>query len=97
MLDQVDAADADGEGHEASQQKRRLGTEPRIALLAFSTFGHPQSERSLHVQEAVRLLDAERVRYVALDHDPERVREATERTRELHQAYDLIRQRQGFR
>jgi DnaJ like chaperone protein len=27
----------------------------------------------------------------------ERVREATERTRELHQAYDLIRQRQGFR
>ncbi len=28
---------------------------------------------------------------------PERIREATERTRELHQAYDLIRQRQGFR
>ena len=28
---------------------------------------------------------------------PERVREATERTRELHQAYDLIRQRHGFR
>lgn len=27
----------------------------------------------------------------------ERVREATERTRELHQAYDLVRQRQGFR
>lgn len=27
----------------------------------------------------------------------ERVREATERTRELHQAYDLIRQRHGFR
>ena len=28
---------------------------------------------------------------------PERVREATERTRELHQAYDLVRQRHGFR
>jgi DnaJ like chaperone protein len=28
---------------------------------------------------------------------PERVREATEYTRELHQAYDLIRQRHGFR
>lgn len=28
---------------------------------------------------------------------PEQVREATERTRELHQAYDLIRQRHGFR
>ncbi|MDX1297127.1 MAG: DnaJ domain-containing protein [Pseudomonas sp.] len=27
----------------------------------------------------------------------ERVREATERTRELHQAYDLVRQRHGFR
>jgi DnaJ like chaperone protein len=27
----------------------------------------------------------------------ERVREATERTRELHQAYDLLRQRHGFR
>lgn len=28
---------------------------------------------------------------------PERVREATERTRELHQAYDLVRQYRGFR
>ncbi|MCY1531321.1 Co-chaperone protein DjlA [compost metagenome] len=28
---------------------------------------------------------------------PERVREATEKTRELHQAYGLIRQRHGFR
>ncbi|SFJ03140.1 DnaJ like chaperone protein [Pseudomonas guineae] len=28
---------------------------------------------------------------------PERLREATERTRELHQAYDLVRQRHGFR
>ncbi|MBP8203791.1 MAG: TerB family tellurite resistance protein [Pseudomonas sp.] len=28
---------------------------------------------------------------------PERLREATERTRELHQAYGLIRQRHGFR
>lgn len=28
---------------------------------------------------------------------PERIREATERTRELHQAYALVRQRHGFR
>lgn len=28
---------------------------------------------------------------------PERVREATEKTRELHQAYGLVRQRHGFR
>ncbi|MDT3684923.1 MAG: NADP-dependent malic enzyme [Pseudorhodoplanes sp.] len=36
---------------------RRLGYEPRLALLAFSTFGHPPGERSAHVQEAVRILD----------------------------------------
>jgi malate dehydrogenase (oxaloacetate-decarboxylating)(NADP+) len=40
---------------------RRLGHEPRLALLAFSTFGHPPGERAAHVQEAVRLLDQRRV------------------------------------
>ena len=40
---------------------RRLGYEPRLALLAFSTFGHPPGERAAHVQEAVRLLDQRRV------------------------------------
>jgi malate dehydrogenase (oxaloacetate-decarboxylating)(NADP+) len=40
---------------------RRLGYEPRLALLAFSTFGHPPGERSAHVQEAVRILDQRRV------------------------------------
>src|SRR5215216_904266 len=40
---------------------RRLGYEPRLALLAFSTFGHPPGERSAHVQGAVRLLDQRRV------------------------------------
>jgi malate dehydrogenase (oxaloacetate-decarboxylating)(NADP+) len=40
---------------------RRLGMEPRVALLAFSTFGHPPGERTARVQEAVRLLDQERV------------------------------------
>ena len=40
---------------------RRLGYEPRVALLAFSTFGHPPGERAAHVQEAVRLLDQRRV------------------------------------
>jgi len=40
---------------------RRLGYEPRVALLAFSTFGHPPGERSAHVQEAVRILDQRRV------------------------------------
>ncbi|MGD9925477.1 MAG: NADP-dependent malic enzyme, partial [Pseudorhodoplanes sp.] len=40
---------------------RRLGYEPRVALLAFSTFGHPPGERAAHVQEAVRILDQKRV------------------------------------
>src|SRR5207253_2455290 len=40
---------------------RRLGYEPRVALLAFSTFGHPPGERTAHVQGAVRILDQRRV------------------------------------
>jgi len=40
---------------------RRLGYEPRLALLAFSTFGHPPGERSAHVQGAVHILDQRRV------------------------------------
>ena len=40
---------------------RRLGHEPRVAMLAFSTFGHPPGERSGRVQEAVRILDQRRV------------------------------------
>jgi malate dehydrogenase (oxaloacetate-decarboxylating)(NADP+) len=40
---------------------RRLGYEPRLAMLAFSTFGHPPGERSARVQEAVRLLDKRKV------------------------------------
>jgi malate dehydrogenase (oxaloacetate-decarboxylating)(NADP+) len=46
---------------EAAGVARRLGYEPRLALLAFSTFGHPPGERSQRVQEAVRLLDQRRV------------------------------------
>jgi malate dehydrogenase (oxaloacetate-decarboxylating)(NADP+) len=46
---------------EAAGVARRLGYEPRLALLAFSTFGHPPGERSAHVQGAVRLLDQRRV------------------------------------
>jgi malate dehydrogenase (oxaloacetate-decarboxylating)(NADP+) len=40
---------------------RRLGHEPRLAMLAFSTFGHPPGERSGRVQEAVRILERRRV------------------------------------
>jgi malate dehydrogenase (oxaloacetate-decarboxylating)(NADP+) len=46
---------------EAAGVARRLGYEPRVALLAFSTFGHPPGERAARVQAAVRLLDQKRV------------------------------------
>jgi malate dehydrogenase (oxaloacetate-decarboxylating)(NADP+) len=46
---------------EAAGVARRLGMEPRVALLAFSTFGHPKGERSVHVQQAVRILNGMRL------------------------------------
>ncbi len=46
---------------EAAGVARRLGYEPRLAMLAFSTFGHPQGERSARVMEAVKILDHKRV------------------------------------
>jgi malate dehydrogenase (oxaloacetate-decarboxylating)(NADP+) len=46
---------------EAAGVARRLGYEPRVALLAFSSFGHPPGERSAKVIEAVKILDERRV------------------------------------
>jgi malate dehydrogenase (oxaloacetate-decarboxylating)(NADP+) len=46
---------------EAAGVARRLGYEPRVGLLAFSSFGHPQGERSARVIEAVKLLEHRRV------------------------------------
>jgi malate dehydrogenase (oxaloacetate-decarboxylating)(NADP+) len=46
---------------EAAGVARRLGYEPRVAMLAFSTFGHPAGERSAKVIEAVKILDQRRV------------------------------------
>jgi malate dehydrogenase (oxaloacetate-decarboxylating)(NADP+) len=42
---------------QAAKVSRRLGAEPRVAMLAYSTFGHPQGERSERVREAVQLLE----------------------------------------
>ncbi len=42
---------------EAARAARNFGIEPRVALLAYSTFGHPRGERSDQVREAVRILD----------------------------------------
>jgi len=46
---------------EAAHVARKLGYEPRVAMLAYSTFGHPRSERSEKVIEAVKILDRRRV------------------------------------
>ena len=46
---------------EAAGVARRLGYEPRVALLSFSTFGHPPAERAEKIQQAVTILDDMRV------------------------------------
>jgi len=45
---------------EAAHVARRLGYEPRVAMLAYSTFGHPRGERADRVKEAVQILDKRR-------------------------------------
>ncbi len=42
---------------EAAEVARRMGHEPRVALLSYSNFGNPAHETSEQIREAVRLLD----------------------------------------
>lgn len=42
---------------EAALAARKFGIEPRVALLAYSTFGQPRGERSDEIREAVKILD----------------------------------------
>jgi malate dehydrogenase (oxaloacetate-decarboxylating)(NADP+) len=58
MPNAVEIADI---AEEAAGFARRMGYEPRVAMLAYSTFGHPPGERSARVQEAVQILDRRRV------------------------------------
>jgi malate dehydrogenase (oxaloacetate-decarboxylating)(NADP+) len=46
---------------EAAGVARRLGFDPRVAMLAYSTFGSSPGERADKVREAVRILDGRRV------------------------------------
>jgi malate dehydrogenase (oxaloacetate-decarboxylating)(NADP+) len=46
---------------EAAGVARRFGYEPRVAMLAYSTFGQPRGDRSDRVIEAVQILDKRRV------------------------------------
>jgi malate dehydrogenase (oxaloacetate-decarboxylating)(NADP+) len=43
---------------EGARAARRLGLEPRVALLAYSTYGQPRGDRSDQVRGAVEILDA---------------------------------------
>ena len=55
-----DAHDAEALADIAEQTAnvaRRMGYEPRVAMLAYSNFGHPPGERAKFVRDAVRLLD----------------------------------------
>ena len=61
IMEMPSAADLAQIAVEAAGVAKRLGYEPRVALLAFSSFGHPPGERTRHVQEAVRILDSQRV------------------------------------
>ncbi|EME71732.1 bifunctional malic enzyme oxidoreductase/phosphotransacetylase [Paramagnetospirillum caucaseum] len=47
---------------------RQMGHEPRVAMISYSNFGNPSSERSDRMREAVSLLDARKVDF---DYDGE--------------------------
>lgn len=72
---------------EAAGFARRMGYEPRLAMLAYSTFGHPQGERSERVQEAVRILDKRRVDF---EYDGEMAADVALNARAMSQ-YPFIR------
>src|SRR3954453_20071261 len=72
---------------EAAGVARRFGYDPRIALLAFSTFGNPPGERAEHVQRAVDILDQRRVDF---EYDGDMAADVA-LNMELRQAYPFCR------
>lgn len=57
ITDMPDAEQLANIACEAAGFARAMGYEPRVAMLAYSTFGHPPGERAQKVREAVTLLD----------------------------------------
>jgi malate dehydrogenase (oxaloacetate-decarboxylating)(NADP+) len=57
VTDMPGAEDLADIAEEAARVAKRLGMEPRVGMLAYSTFGHPRGERSDKVREAVAILD----------------------------------------
>ena len=87
VTEMPDAADIADIAVEAARVARALGYEPRLALLAFSTFGHPPGERSQRVLEAVQLLDQRRVDF---EYDGEMAADVA-LNMELREAYPFCR------
>jgi malate dehydrogenase (oxaloacetate-decarboxylating)(NADP+) len=73
---------------EAAGFARRMGYEPRVAMLAYSTFGHPPGERSERVQEAVKILDKRRVDF---EYDGEMAADVALNFRLMQQQYPFCR------
>jgi malate dehydrogenase (oxaloacetate-decarboxylating)(NADP+) len=59
--DMPSAEEIAGIAIEAARAARRFGLTPRVALLAYSTFGQPRGDRSDEVRGAVEILDTMRV------------------------------------
>ncbi len=73
-----DAEDLAAMAIQAAEKARRLGHEPRVALLSFSNFGQPMHDRADRIRNAVAMLgerevdfefDGEMSADVALDYD----------------------------
>jgi malate dehydrogenase (oxaloacetate-decarboxylating)(NADP+) len=67
---------------EAAAMARRMGYDPRVALLAYSTFGHPPGERAERIQEAVKILDK---RHVDFEYDGEMAADVALNARAMEQ------------
>jgi malate dehydrogenase (oxaloacetate-decarboxylating)(NADP+) len=67
---------------EVARFARRMGYEPRLAMLAYSTFGHPPGERSTRIQEAVKILEKRRVDF---EYDGEMAADVALNPRLMHQ------------
>ncbi|MBX3577656.1 MAG: NADP-dependent malic enzyme [Rhizobiaceae bacterium] len=73
---------------EAAGFARRMGYDPRVAMLAYSTFGHPAGERSERIQEAVKILDKRRVDF---EYDGEMAADVALNGRLMKQQYPFCR------
>ena len=73
---------------EAAGFARRMGYEPRVAMLAYSTFGHPAGERSERIQEAVKILDKRRVDF---EYDGEMAADVALNHKLMQQQYPFCR------